>query len=101
MALQDMRDTELLQWFQNAEPGAKREYHRGFLANDRGALHLIGHPKAKLDVNSLCTCPNCHKARVVDELASVAYRLSERGWVYLYQVRHKAKDYSYMVVKSA
>ena len=100
MALPDVRENDLLLWFQSAEPGAKREYHRGFLARDRELRHFLGHPNSNPSPQEPCTCPGCHKARTLDELADMAYRFSERGWVHLYQVRHKAKDYSYMVVKA-
>jgi hypothetical protein len=79
-------EIELCAWIAQAEPGAKLEYHRGFLALDRTAFGRFADTpdRAALAV-----------------LGSRAHDLAERGLVHLVQHRHGPDDYSYFAIARA
>lgn len=68
-------------WLRNASPGARIEYHRGSLINDRvwGMSRLTEKARRELDV-----------------LADRAQRLADEGHLILTQERHGDGDYGYL-----
>jgi hypothetical protein len=75
----------LLAWLENAEPGSRIEYHRGFLLLDR---HRGFSPFPE------------HRRRELVALADRLLALAGTGWVLLVQERHGECDYSYVAIKA-
>ena len=79
-----IRGDEFTAWLEHAAPGARVEYHRGFLPLDR----------------DLGSSPFGHRRR--RELIEIAHRaaaLAESGRVLLAQERHGFCDYSYFAIQ--
>ncbi len=77
------RDDEFQAWFQNAEPGARIEYHRGVLNIDR---QRISSPFSE-----------GHR-RDLEAVADRIYHLARQGRLFLIQERHGENDFSYIAV---
>jgi hypothetical protein len=80
-----IRKCEFQAWLKNAKPGARIEYHRGFLPMD---LHWPSSPLGP---------------RLRRELGAIAERaraLAGEGRLHLIQERHACLDYSYLAVKA-
>jgi hypothetical protein len=75
---------EIDRFLENAKPGEALEYHRGFLALDRGPGSRLG-PIAGAEL---------------DRLAAVMLEMAEADRVHLVQRRHGVHDYSYLAVAS-
>jgi hypothetical protein len=65
-----------------AAPGQMLEYHRGYLALDRGAGSRLGEDAGE----------------ELDQVALAVMEMAEAGRVHLIQRRHDRCDYSYIVV---
>ena len=76
-------EEELGSWLENAEPGARIEYHRGHLVIDRARGFSPFGDKLR---------------RKLDTLANRALALADEGRLLLVQQRHDASDYSYFAV---
>jgi hypothetical protein len=76
-------DIGLLAWLNQAEPGDALEYHRGFLALDR-SHHSSGMSE--------------DERQALGRLASLAWRLSDRGLVDLVQRRIRPDCFSYIAI---
>jgi hypothetical protein len=76
-------EIELCAWVAQAEPGAKLEYHRGFLALDRTAFGRFADSPSRAALGLL---------------GARAHDLAERGLVHLVQHRHGTEDYSYFAI---
>jgi hypothetical protein len=78
-----LAEAEFLQWLAAASPGAKLEYHRGFLVLD-----------AAVEAGRLARSERAELVRV----AEAARSASARGLVHLVQRRHANCDYSYIAI---
>ena len=75
---------EFQAWALSARPGARNEYHRGFLARDR----------------EKSTSPLVSGERkALSRLANRVYDLMSRGHLLLVQRKHGYLDYSYIAVR--
>lgn len=80
-----IRANEFDAWLVNAKPGARIEYHRGFLPLDRD--------------RGFSPFSERHRRELID-IAARAMALTEAGRVLLVQQRHGCGDYSYFAIKS-
>jgi len=76
-------EIDLMAWVNVAEPGARLEYHRGFLVIETTAV------LSKLSKNDL---------GVLRATANAAYRLSELGLVHLVQRRIDVDRFAYIAI---
>jgi hypothetical protein len=75
---------DLERWFSNAKRGARLEYHRGYLAMDRGVGSRLGE-EAGLEL---------------DRVAAALMAMAEAGRVHLVQCRNGPNDYTYVAVRA-
>lgn len=76
-------DIGLLAWLNQAEPGDVMEYHRGFLALDRSFASEARTEDERLALN---------------QIASLAMRLSDRGLINLVQRRVGDERFAYLAI---
>ncbi len=72
----------LEEWLATARPGAAMEYHRGFLALDRGKGSPLGE----------------ERGLELDRVAAALMTMAEAGQIHLVQRRHGGADYTYVAV---
>ena len=78
-----LRDVEFLAWVNQAEPGDRLEYHRGFLG---------------VDVDSPITTPSAEDRKALGQLAQKARGAFELGLVHLVQERLATDRFSYIAI---
>jgi len=76
-------DVEFLAWVNQAEPGDRLEYHRGFLG---------------VDVDSPITTPSPEDRKALGQLAQKARGAFELGLVHLVQERLATDQFSYIAI---
>ncbi len=76
-------DVEFLAWVNQAEPGDRLEYHRGFLG---------------VDVDSPITTPSAEDREALGQLAQKARGAFELGLVHLVQERLAVDRFSYIAI---
>ena len=72
------------EWLVQAKPGDRLEYHRGYLAMDRGVGSRLGE----------------ESGLELDRVATAVMAMAAAGHVHLVQRRHGPNDYTYVAVRA-